>query len=119
MLGLDPRTARSLSCPHKLNPMNPMTIAAPRQVERVPKHRPDPRLSNHHATAIARLHFVATGNFELQQLECELSDDTLTLHGRVSSFYLKQLAQEAVRELPGVHRVVNNLEVTYASTNPT
>jgi hypothetical protein len=38
------------------------------------------------------------------------------LRGRLSSYYQKQLAQEAVAGLPGVVGVVNQAEVTDGST---
>ena len=47
----------------------------------------------------------------LQQVACECAGDVLYLQGRVPSFYFKQLAQEAVGRLPGVGRVVNQIEV--------
>ncbi|MCO8123275.1 BON domain-containing protein [Stieleria sp. TO1_6] len=34
---------------------------------------------------------------EFRSIEIELTDGQITLHGQVSSFYLKQLAQETVR----------------------
>ena len=36
---------------------------------------------------------------------------TLTLSGRVTSFYLKQLAQEAILEIAGELQVVNSVDV--------
>lgn len=39
---------------------------------------------------------------------------TLTLRGRLPSFYLKQLVQEAVRHVPGVQRVRNMIDVVSA-----
>jgi hypothetical protein len=65
------------------------------------------------ALAVCRL-LRTSQNHELQQLKCEFRRGTLTLHGRVSSFYLKQMAQETVRDLVGVERIHNELEVTYA-----
>lgn len=42
--------------------------------------------------------------FEIRQIKCMLKDgNTLVLYGKVSSFYMKQQAQEMVR-----HYVVNN-----------
>lgn len=39
---------------------------------------------------------------------------TLLLTGRLPSFYLKQLVQEAVRRVPGVHGVRNMIDVVSA-----
>ena len=47
----------------------------------------------------------------LRRVSCECADGVLTLHGRVPSYYLKQLAQEAVAEVPGVREIVNAIEV--------
>ncbi|MCY2962582.1 MAG: BON domain-containing protein [Planctomycetota bacterium] len=53
-----------------------------------------------------------TGVFELQSLEPEISGHDVILRGSVGSYYLKQRAQAAVMELPGVNRVRNELTVT-------
>jgi hypothetical protein len=42
---------------------------------------------------------------------CELNDGMLILHGRVSTYFQKQLAQEAVINLDGVTQVMNQIEV--------
>ena len=42
---------------------------------------------------------------------CECGDGVLSLKGRLSSFYLKQHAQEAVAAVSGVIQVVNDIEV--------
>ena len=49
---------------------------------------------------------------ELHGTTCEACDGVLVLRGRVSSFYLKQIAQVITRQLPGVMRLENRLEVT-------
>jgi osmotically-inducible protein OsmY len=47
-----------------------------------------------------------------RQVFCENHEGVLVLRGRVSSFYEKQLAQEAVRKLDGVDQIVNQIEVS-------
>lgn len=48
----------------------------------------------------------------IQNVGCECDGrGVLFLRGRLSSFYQKQLAQEAVAGLPGVVEVVNETEV--------
>jgi len=48
----------------------------------------------------------------IQNLTCECDEQgVLFLRGRLSSFYQKQLAQEAVARIPGVARLVNEAEV--------
>ena len=41
----------------------------------------------------------------------EASDEVVTLSGRVSSFYLKQMAQESVKPAVAGRRLVNRVEV--------
>jgi osmotically-inducible protein OsmY len=36
---------------------------------------------------------------------------TLLLFGKLPTFYLKQLVQEAVRQVPGVQRIENHIDV--------
>jgi BON domain-containing protein len=47
----------------------------------------------------------------VQGADCVLSDGVLFLRGRVRTFYSKQLAQEAIGQLPGVVDIVNQIEV--------
>ena len=55
---------------------------------------------------------------ELHFVSCELHEGVLTLRGRVSSFYLKQVAQTLVRALGGVGKINNRLEVAAPSDSP-
>lgn len=48
-----------------------------------------------------------------RSIEWRLEEGTLVLRGRVTSFYQKQMAQTAARRLPGVERIVNELEVEH------
>ena len=48
---------------------------------------------------------------ELRLVSCDFHEGVLTLRGRISSFYLKQVAQTLVRELDGVEEINNRLEV--------
>jgi len=48
----------------------------------------------------------------VQKVSCECNHQgVLMLRGRLTSFYQKQLAQEAVVRLPGVTQVINDIEV--------
>ncbi|TWU08039.1 BON domain-containing protein [Stieleria varia] len=49
---------------------------------------------------------------ELRQIRVDEHANELQLHGKVRSFYHKQLAQEAVRPVAMGLRVVNHLDVT-------
>jgi osmotically-inducible protein OsmY len=42
---------------------------------------------------------------------CKYDDGVLVLRGRLNSFFHTQLAQETVRRIEGVKRVVNQIEV--------
>ena len=63
----------------------------------------------HSATDI----LATRGYAELRCIHCEFQqhDHVLTLRGRVSRYYLKQLAQEIVKSLDGVDQVVNLIQV--------
>ncbi len=60
---------------------------------------------------LARERLEATKIYELSRLHCELQGDALVIRGNVSSFYLKQLAQEAVKSMPGIRRIINQTDV--------
>jgi osmotically-inducible protein OsmY len=48
------------------------------------------------------------------QIECEYRNGVLTLTGSVPSFYLKQLIQERLRDVRGVERIDNQVNVVNA-----
>lgn len=48
----------------------------------------------------------------LRSVTCDFDKGILVLRGRVKSYYLKQLAQEAVRRIAGVLVIVNVIEVS-------
>jgi osmotically-inducible protein OsmY len=50
----------------------------------------------------------------LKKISCEYGGGVLTLRGRLPSFYLKQMAQEAVSDTVGVERIDNQIEVCNA-----
>ena len=45
-------------------------------------------------------------------LRCSFCDGVLTLHGRVSSYYLRQTALAMLVEVQGVEEIVDRIEVT-------
>lgn len=64
-----------------------------------------------HTSAYRQLHFVS----------CEFREGILTLHGRVSTWFLKQHAQTLARKVDGVEEINNQLEVAappLASSKP-
>ncbi len=49
----------------------------------------------------------------LRQLAVEVTNGTVTLRGRVHSFYEKQLCQECCRRVAGVVQFIDAIDVTY------
>jgi osmotically-inducible protein OsmY len=49
-------------------------------------------------------------------LRFEMEEGRVTLRGVVRSYFQKQMAQEALRHLDGVHEILNELEVTTAAS---
>ena len=49
-----------------------------------------------------------------RNLRFEHSDGRVTLKGVVRSYYQKQMAQESLRDVAGVERIENQLEVSWA-----
>jgi len=66
--------------------------------------------SNSVAVAAQRC-LEASCYFGVRTLTCEHREGVLVLRGQVSSWYQKQLAQEAVRHLPGVEAIINVVDV--------
>ena len=54
---------------------------------------------------------------ELHNVSCDYSGGILTLNGRVATYYLKQLAQASVADVPGVVEIHNCVEVTPAAVS--
>lgn len=84
----------------------------------------DPRRENHRLLSYHLLDDIVNAAMrrlqsyhysEIRRLQCEFYDGILILRGRVSSYFLKQLAQEAVRSVVGVTRIINRLEVVPAA----
>jgi len=59
--------------------------------------------------AVARL--CGTGYPPLRNVRCECHGGTLTLRGRLPTYYLKQISLAAVLGIEGVERVVDEIEV--------
>jgi osmotically-inducible protein OsmY len=53
----------------------------------------------------------ATGYASLRAVEVSASGGVVILQGRVPTYYLKQLAQATVMEVPGVQELRNDVEV--------
>jgi hypothetical protein len=61
------------------------------------------------AAAVGRLR--AAGYQGLAEVTCDFHEGVLTLRGRVPTYYMKQVAQTAVRALEEVTEIVNRIEV--------
>jgi len=60
---------------------------------------------------IAEARLSASSHPALKNVFCKYDDGVLVLRGRLNSFFHTQLAQEAVRTIKGVERIVNKIEV--------
>ena len=49
-----------------------------------------------------------------RNLRFETREGRVTLRGVVGTYYQKQMAQEAIRYVDGVHEIANELEVNWA-----
>ncbi len=67
-----------------------------------------------------RVDLAIKGSLHLvgHHVSCEHQHGTVILHGKVNSFYQKQMAQEVLRNLDGVQRIVNLLEVNWRDHSP-
>ena len=59
--------------------------------------------------------FVESPYHPLRRLKCRYAEGELTIAGRVPSYFLKQLAQNVVKQLDGVERIRNIIEVSELS----
>lgn len=50
-----------------------------------------------------------------REIVCDFDDGILTLRGRLPSFYLKQILQSIVKDVPGIARVNNQVDVVSAA----
>ena len=67
---------------------------------------------------LAQARLTASPYLTLRQLTCDSHDGVLAIHGRVSTFFLKQMAQTAVRDVPGVKVITNLVQVIALNTCP-
>ena len=70
-----------------------------------------------HVVARAKERLQMAPYMSVRNVSCEYDDGVLILRGQVSSFFEKQLAQEAVAKLDGVRQVANQVEVVERPSN--
>ena len=68
--------------------------------------------SNAQLYAVAQHALACSGVYALRELTVEPHNEGLLITGAVSSFYLKQLAQEIVLAAAGAVELVNSVHVT-------
>jgi hypothetical protein len=61
------------------------------------------------ARALIAKHAHFRGRADAFEFEC--TGDILVIRGSVPTFYLKQLLQDALKQLPGVRRIDNRVDV--------
>jgi osmotically-inducible protein OsmY len=62
-----------------------------------------------------RARLCATSYRELYNLGCRCKNGAVTLRGQVTTYFLKQVAQEIARGTPGVKTVANQIKVSQES----
>ena len=78
----------------------------------VKSHRVARRTPDRPTTAqAARRRLGRSCHWQVRQVTCRYHEGVLLLYGQLPSYYLKQLAQEAVRNLEGVEEIINRIEV--------
>jgi osmotically-inducible protein OsmY len=68
-----------------------------------------------HLIVKAAKHLLRASPYDLRSIMVEAHDGILELHGNVTSYFLKQLAQESLRGMDGVRAVQNSLQVIDAA----
>jgi len=75
-----------------------------------PSGRVAAQLFEHEWTRAAQLRFDRSSYPALRRLRCRFDDGRLVIHGKVASYFQKQLAQAALSDLGDVE-IVNETEV--------
>ena len=85
----------------------------------VTRTRPNPfALLFQEIAEIAQAALRRSAYFELRGVSCDFAGGVLTLRGRVPTYYLKQLAQATVVDVPGVVEIDNRVEVALPRESP-
>jgi len=85
-----------------------MSVTPGTSLPNTPPHEPLRVEADSHVIACA---LARSGYRELRETKCEISNRVVTLRGTVSSYFMKQLAQETVRRADPGHLVRNLLRV--------
>ena len=73
--------------------------------------------SNRDVMAVAQDRLASSGYFgtHFKEIACDFTNGVLTIRGRVPTFYLKQILQEVLRDVDGVSRIDNQVNVVSAT----
>src|SRR5262245_39886219 len=82
----------------------------------LPTSHPKPTMPTAESTLDSRITSAIARHPHLKRkkLRFETEEGRVVLRGVVSSYYQKQLAQEALRRLEGIDRIENQLEVNWS-----
>ncbi len=72
-------------------------------------------VANQRLAEQVRSRICELGYSQLRTIRCAACESTAILSGRLDCYYLSQVAQCVAAKTPGVHRVVNRLDVVPAS----
>jgi hypothetical protein len=72
---------------------------------------PGPSLEDHCLTERVERALRATGYGALHTVRVSVDARVIILQGRVSSYYMKQIAQATALAIPGAHQIRNGLDV--------
>jgi hypothetical protein len=73
---------------------------------------PLPRsVADEHAAMRARAQLQNSSYPELRGLDCSFAEGVLTVHGRLPSFYLKQVVWSLVAQLAEIEEVADGIEI--------
>ncbi|QEG36932.1 BON domain-containing protein [Bythopirellula goksoeyrii] len=56
---------------------------------------------------------------ELKNIRCRAHQSDIHLQGHLASYYLKQVVQTIAIKVPGVHKVINDIEVSFPKPEST
>ena len=79
----------------------------------IPTKECSPRCAN--ITHEARIQLRRSSYLAMRGVSCEVQAGTARLHGRLSTYFLKQVAQTIVAGVEGVRMVANQIEVVASS----
>lgn len=71
-----------------------------------------PNITNQNLMQAIELALDRSGYIQLRELDIRVDGDHVYMHGRLPSYYLKQLAGHIISRVPGIYTVVDQVDVT-------